>query len=50
MPPVDPCDHSQVLISIPGPPNNKDICQFMLDSTKKNSVLSITFSQQIINS
>ena len=36
MPPIDPCDHSQVLIFIPGPPNNKYICQFMLGSTKKN--------------
>ena len=35
MPPIDPCDHSQVLIFIPGPLNNKYICQFMLGSTKK---------------
>ena len=35
MPPIDPCDHSQVLIFIPGPLNNKYISQFMLGSTKK---------------
>ena len=43
MPPIDPCDHSQVLIFIPGPLNNKYICQFMLGSTKKKKKKHVAY-------